>query len=566
MEYKFISRSRDYSEWEIEPSLEINPIEHKLFSNDVFQIKNDEISVLSSPTRTYQFHTGVLILQGNKTFGKDKKGRMFYKCIPNDKSLPIFLIPYELRIGFNKNHLNKYVLFSFSNWDKKHPMGVLKETFGDVDNFSSFCNYQLWCKKLVHSISQFNRHVKLCLKNLPEDMYIRSICENDKYNLEDKTCEKVYTIDPINSKDLDDAFSITKINDSVFKITIYIANVFIALDAFELWNQLTKRVSTIYLPEDRRTMLPEILSDNICSLIEGKTRPTFAMEVLYNKDTNCIIDDSIRYFNALVTITRNFSYEDDNMKRNKEYNMLYEISKNIDVNVVDSHDVVSFWMVLMNKNVANTLLTNKTGIFRVISKNNQNNANNNDSLNTIHDSETKQTLSLWNNVSGSYQLYSENMTYHHDILNANAYLHVTSPIRRFVDIMNQYYFFKDIFKIESNNANQCIQMFEENIQQLNEDVKSIKKVQSECDLLYTCTHDESIMNAIHDGIVFNKIQENEHFQYNVYIKSIKKISFFKSDRDISDYSVQKFKLFLFDAENSGYRKIRLAIQNDESIC
>ncbi len=563
MEYKFLSKSRDYSEWIIEPSLDIHPIESKLFNNDVFNIENDEVMIIDSPARTYQFHTGVLILQGNKTFGKDKKGRMFYKCIPNDKSLPIFLVPYELRIGFNKNHLNKYVLFSFSNWDGKHPMGLLKETFGDVDNFSSFCNYQLWCKKLVHSISHFNRHMKLCLKNLPEDLYIRAISENNKYNLEDKTDEKVYTIDPENSKDLDDAFSITKVSDSVYKITIYIANVFIALDAFELWDQVTKRVSTIYLPEDRRTMLPEILSDNICSLLEGKTRPTFAMEVFYNKDTNCIIDDSIRYFNALVTITSNFSYEDDNMKRNKEYNMLYEISKNIDVNVVDSHDVVSFWMVLMNKNVANTLLMNKTGVFRVISKKN---ANNTDYLNTIHDNEIKQTLGLWNNVSGSYELYCENMTYHHDILNANAYLHITSPIRRFVDIMNQYYFFSNIFKIESNCANQCIQTFEENIQQLNEDVKSIKKVQSDCDLLYTCTHDESIMNSIHDGIVFNKTQENEQFQYNVYIKSIKKISFFKSSQDINEYSVQKFKLFLFDAENSGYRKIRLAMQNDESIC
>ena len=129
MKHKFISKSRDYSEWNIEPSIDIHPIEHKLLNNDVFHIENDQVVIIDSPIRTYQFHAGVLILQGNKTFGKDKKGRMYYKCIPNDKSLPIFLVPYELRIGFNKNHLNKYVLFSFSNWDGKHPMGLLKESF-----------------------------------------------------------------------------------------------------------------------------------------------------------------------------------------------------------------------------------------------------------------------------------------------------------------------------------------------------------------------------------------------------------------------------------------------------
>ena len=138
MEHLFISNSRDYSEWNIEPNIDISPIENKLFSNDKFIIENDKLVIIDSPVRNYEFHAGVLILQGNKTFGKDKKGRMYYKCIPNDKTLPIFLIPYELRIGFNKNHLNKYVLFKFSNWDNKHPMGILTETFGNVDNFSSF--------------------------------------------------------------------------------------------------------------------------------------------------------------------------------------------------------------------------------------------------------------------------------------------------------------------------------------------------------------------------------------------------------------------------------------------
>ena len=558
MKHLFISNSRDYSKWNIEPNIDINPIENKLFSNDKFMIENNKLSITDSPVRDYDFHAGILILQGNKTFGKDKKGRMYYKCIPYDTTLPIFLIPYELRIGFNKNHLNKYVLFSFSNWDNKHPMGLLTETFGDVDNFSSFCSYQLWSKKLVHSIAVFNRRVKLGLRNMSEDLYIQHILENTKYCIKNKLDEKVYTIDPKDSKDLDDAFSIRPLDNDMYKIHIYIANVYIALDSFDLWDQLTKRVSTIYLPENRKTMLPELLSDNICSLIKNKIRPVFTMEFIYNMNDNMILEDSIQYYNSIVNISENFVYEEKAMKQNEDYKHLYEITKKLDNTIMDSHDVVSYWMVYMNKQVASKLFENKCGLFRIISKSE---TLQNDSLNNLNDSEVKETLSLWNNISGSYQLYTENIKSYHDILKTDCYVHITSPIRRFVDIMNQYYFFKYVFGIDTSNVDVIMKQYEENIDLLNIDVKYIRKVQSECDLLYSCVHDESLMNSIHEGVVFNQQKENDMFKYNVYIKSIKKISYFKCDQDISEYSTQKFKLFLFDAENNGYKKIRLAIQN-----
>ena len=139
--HTFYSKTRDYKDWTTEPSLssDFDPILNKLFSNDVFTYENNVLQIVSSPVRDYNYHTGVLILQGNMQYGRAKKGKLYYKCIPNDRSLPIFLIPYDLHIGFTKDHINKYVLFSFNNWEDKHPIGILTETFGNVDNFSSFC-------------------------------------------------------------------------------------------------------------------------------------------------------------------------------------------------------------------------------------------------------------------------------------------------------------------------------------------------------------------------------------------------------------------------------------------
>ena len=189
--HTFYSNRRDYNDWYTVPQIDakIDPLKVKLFSKDRFELidnNNNVVKLLSSPVRDYDHHAGVLILQSNRTYGKTKNGRMLYKCIPNDKTLPIFLIPYDLHIGFTKDHTNKYVLFSFQNWDGKHPMGILRETFGNVDNYSSFCSYQLWCNRLVYSIAKFNRQVKIYQNHNSEESLIQNILQNNVLPYEKK--------------------------------------------------------------------------------------------------------------------------------------------------------------------------------------------------------------------------------------------------------------------------------------------------------------------------------------------------------------------------------------------
>lgn len=556
MTYTFLSNSRDYNDWTTEPMIMENfePIEHKLFSNDTFEMNSENVTIVESHTREYNSHCGILILQGNKTFGKAPKGRLYYKCIPNDKTLPIFLIPYELRIGFSKNHMNKYVTFKFNNWEQKHPIGTLTESFGDVDNFSSFCSYQLWTKKLAYSISSLQKKVKVGLKNMDEELFIRHIMENNQYKVQDKRNVNVYSIDPENSRDLDDAFSIEKIENDQFKISIYIANVPIVLDSYDLWEHLSERISTIYLPEDRRTMLPESLSDNICSLLEGKDRVAFTMEIIFDGNTTEFLPNSISFYNSLVCVKKNYVYEEKSLLKNRDYKQLYRITKQLDPNIQDSHDVISYWMIYMNSQSAKLLYDHKCGLFRkiqVYEKHIQHN---------IDDKDIKQTVSMWNNISSGYVLYNENETVEHDLLNVDGYVQITSPIRRMVDIMNQYYFMSNIMNISFHETSSIfINEKESQIQKLNEDMKSIRKVQSECDLLHTCIHNEEFMNSLVEGYVFDKTEINGEFNYCVYMKSLKKISYFKHHDDIPNYSFQSFKLFLFDRENSGHRKIRLML-------
>ena len=149
MSYKIHIKDSKYSEWEIYDlitndltKLDINPIEKKILSGDIIDTYGN---ILSSSIGNAKNLAGILILKG-KTYGRAKNGigKFYYKCIPNDKRLPAFLIPYENKqTGFSKVVTNKYILFKYNNWDSKHPIGTLNNIIGDVTNLTAFYEYQL---------------------------------------------------------------------------------------------------------------------------------------------------------------------------------------------------------------------------------------------------------------------------------------------------------------------------------------------------------------------------------------------------------------------------------------
>jgi ribonuclease R len=74
------------------------------------------------------------------------------------------------------------------------------------------------------------------------------------------------------SMDFDDGFSIVPLENGNYKVSVYIANVFLWLETFGLWKSFSKRVSTIYLPDRRRPMFPTILSESLCILQNNQDR------------------------------------------------------------------------------------------------------------------------------------------------------------------------------------------------------------------------------------------------------------------------------------------------------
>ena len=547
--------------------LQINPIDLKLFSRDIFSFHCDEngnlkIEIINQYLKPNVIIAGVLQLENNKTFGRTtNKKRLLYKCIPDDKHLPSFLIPYDIKLQFSKVLKNKYVVFKYDNWNDKHPYGILHETIGDVDLLEAFYEYQLYCKSLHISLTDFTNKTREILNKKTCDEYVEQILKNTNFQIEDRREQYIFTIDPLNSTDFDDGFSISQLNNGLIKISVYISNVYFWLETLGLWNSFSRRVATIYLPDRRRPMLPTILSDTLCSLQKGQLRFALAMDIIVDENGKLIEDESaINYKNVLINVSKNYVYEDPVMlAKDNYYKKLFDISQKTDENINDSHDLVSHWMIFMNLHTGNLMMNNKIGVFRCA---NFINPNKNTILKKEIDYETMRVITSWNNVTGQYVLFDENSELGHDIMNIKSYTQITSPIRRLVDLLNMMILSDKLSLVRnlSSEAQSFLNNWLGELDYLNASMRSIRKIQTDCDVLNICFTNPDIMNNEYPGIIFDKIMKNDgNYSFMVYLKDIKLLSRFSSHNNFDEFSKHMFKIYLFEDEDKTKKKIRLQL-------
>ena len=583
MIYKLYVNDRNYTSWEVFDAnkftkieeISINPIESKLLSNDVFTLdKNNNVTIMHSTIRSGPPMPGVLILAGNKTYGRQNKlqngktytkkrselsgGKLLYKCIPDDMRLPAFLVPYEMKaLGFSKVFKNLYVTIYFDNWHDKHPMAKLDNVIGPVDVLDNFYEYQLYCKSLNASIQKFQKDTTKALESKCPDGIIETI--KTKYpDIQDRTDINkwhIITIDPPKSLDYDDGFGIVDLEDGIQQLSIYISNVTIWMDVLNLWDSFSRRISTIYLPDKKRPMLPTILSDCLCSLQENVVRVAFVLDV-FIKDGN-ILD--IKYSNCLIKVYKNYCYEESKLLADRKYHIILDAVRELSVRnsyidrVHNSHDVVTYLMILMNFHCAKELIRYKTGIFRstIIKKEI-------DIPDHVPEDSAK-FIKIWNGASGQYIDGSEIIDTRHELLDMDAYIHITSPIRRLVDLLNMIKIQQVSGVVQlSKNSSMFYDKWLKDLECINITMRSIRKVQCDCTLLDLCHSNPEIMDKAYDGYLFDKICRNDGlFQYIVFLPELKLSSRITSRENLENFSCKKFKMFLFNDEEKFKKKIRL---------
>jgi len=550
--YKIIVQDRNYSSWIIndvytlkETSISIDPIENKLFNNDIFNYISvtNNINIINSDIRNVNYLIPcVLILKNNKTYGKTNDKYM-YKCIPDDKQLPIFLVPYEIKhVGFSKIFNNLYVIITFVNWNNKHPQGLITHTIGEIDNLHNFYEYKLYCKKLNISIKNFTKNATNIIKQNNNDLIFK------KYEkLEHRTNVNkwfIFTIDPYNTIDFDDAFSIIQLDNGITQLSIYISNVSILLDTLKLWESFSNRISTIYLPNKKIPMIPTILSDNLCSLNTTANKITFVMDLFI--ENNSII--KITYSNCIIKVSKNYVYEESELLNNYYYKQLFKTTQILlNDNIFNSHDIVSYLMIFMNHKCASEMIKHNNGIFRTTTRTN-----------------IPTNINKYGDLFGEY-INCENInttTLYHEPLNVDAYIHITSPIRRLVDLLNMIQFQKNHNIILSDNAYKFYNNWINKLDCINTTMRSIRKIQNECSLLNMCVNIPETIDKIYFGYILEKINyRNNTYKFIIYLHEIKLYSKIIITDNLEIYSKHEFKLYLFNDEETLNKKIRLQLIN-----
>ncbi len=117
-----------------------------------------------------------------------------------------------------------------------------------------------------------------------------------------------FTIDPLTAKDFDDALSIEYKDDNTIEVGIHIADVtHYVKPRTALDKEAYKRSTSVYLVDRVLPMLPERLSNELCSLRPEEEKYTFSAIFTFN-DTNNIIKEW--YGKTIIYSDRRFTYEE----------------------------------------------------------------------------------------------------------------------------------------------------------------------------------------------------------------------------------------------------------------
>ncbi len=148
----------------------------------------------------------------------------------------------------------------------------------------------------------------------PEDVLkqVRNVKPASIENREDWRQLPLITIDPPDAKDHDDAVYATKDKDPAnsggWIIVVAIADVsYYVKTGSALDKEALKRGNSVYFPDTVVPMLPERISNNLCSLREGKERPALAVRMIFDANGH---KQKHSFHRVMVCIRANLSYQE----------------------------------------------------------------------------------------------------------------------------------------------------------------------------------------------------------------------------------------------------------------
>lgn len=379
-------------------------------------LPGDEMELTANRTTWKVFHrvdhphlVGVLDVMSKYVYGMSTRGVSQYLFTPYNKSYP----PFIVGCADKDRSSNKIVVVTFASWEssQKFPKGSLVSTLGLSGDLAAEANalqlqYSPW------NLKKFNLSNTFDLQN------------EHRINL---SGTPTLNIDPEGCKDIDDIITVYRDATDFVNIVITIADVSEIIDiGSPIDRHAQKTGQTLYSEFHKpRNMLPSILSEDALSLLPGKKRLGVSLFMKFIPLTQLIISD----FRETI-VENNASYTYENVKTDAPKEIISDIcyaAKSLGCNDInDPHKWVETFMIHYNKEVAKKLNSLKLGIFRGQLKS------------------VRNDLEVYNRIcpelAHEAALYVSpiNLIPHYS-LRCEAYCYASSPIRRYVDIVNQRY-------------------------------------------------------------------------------------------------------------------------------
>ena len=259
---------------------------------------------------------GVLQKNKNKNFGF---------VVPDDHKMYVDIFISEGKINEAKD--GDKVQATISDWpqNSKNPFGKITKVLGKPGDH----NTEMHSILLEYDLPfEFEPEVEKEAEQLPIKITKEEISKR-----RDMRKDLTFTIDPKDAKDFDDALSFTKLENGNYEIGVHIADVSHYLQPKTLLDdEAYKRGTSVYLVDRVVPMLPEMLSNGVCSLRPKEEKLTFSAVFEINDKTQIIN----QWFGRTVTYSdQRFAYEEaqsiiENCKLSNSYQS-YTMPSNISI-------------------------------------------------------------------------------------------------------------------------------------------------------------------------------------------------------------------------------------------
>ncbi len=139
------------------------------------------------------------------------------------------------------------------------------------------------------------------IRAIPADTLLADSGRRDLRDLD------TFTIDAPSTQDFDDALHVEDLGDSI-RVGIHITDVSQYVPpGTPLFDEALERATSLYFPEQQVPMLPESLSQGICSLIEAQDRPALSFLVRLDREGHIVNSSIVR---SVIRVRRRLSYQE----------------------------------------------------------------------------------------------------------------------------------------------------------------------------------------------------------------------------------------------------------------